>query len=360
MELFHAHEQWANRPADERFDSLESMFDATSKYADVAVESNDVEYSTLRAEAQNGEVVLVGKKNIPSRLTHWSFGQLAQRAEAPASYLRSLPATLAVQNLNHGLKRRGANDDRANILFHKNGDFVCRAITGQKYSRIWNYEVVGRLIGMQSNGWEPARPDFRLTGNDRPALYASDHDMFAMIRMPNVTVQQPVAGAPNVPMYKGLIYGNSEVGDGTIWVMGFYYNGMCGNHIIWGATGVVEFKAKHVGSVAGRVQQWETEIRRFAGQSTAADEAAMKAATTQRIAATKEQLLDTLFGKRLPGLSRKAIEASYDAVVEAQDGDPLSKWGWVAGATRYSQQTKFADERFALDRAAGKVMQMEF
>ena len=67
-----------------------------------------------------------------------------------------------------------------------------------------------------------------------------------------------------------------------------------------------------------------------------------------------------LFGKRSLGLSRKTIEASYDACMPEQDGDPLTVWGWVQGATRHSQTIKYQDERMKLDRAAGKVLAMAF
>src|SRR5712692_2741576 len=112
MELFKANRQWANRPKDERFPSIKALYEATKAYAATAVES-DVAFSSLRAEAQEGEIVLVGKSNVPAKLTNWSFGQLSARAGAPANYLSTLPATLAVQNLNHGLKARTDEDKGA-------------------------------------------------------------------------------------------------------------------------------------------------------------------------------------------------------------------------------------------------------
>src|SRR5882724_3151860 len=144
MEIFKANQQWASRPADERFPSLQALYDATKAYAATALEA-EVPFSTLRAEAQAGEIVLVGKENVPAKLTNWSFQQLAARAAAPASYLATLPATLAVQNLNHGLKAR-EDDSNANLLLHRNGGMLCRALTTEKYERIWNYELAERLL----------------------------------------------------------------------------------------------------------------------------------------------------------------------------------------------------------------------
>ena len=375
MQLYAAHNQWANRPADEQFETVQSLYQAAKAYAASSIERDSVDWSTLRTEAVKSshavtnnlppdDVCLIGKGNVPARLTNWAFGQLSQRANAPASYLRTLPATLAVQNLNHGLKHRQEDPKAptANLLFHSNGAYVCRSITGESYERIWNWEVAERLVPMLQLGWEPARPDFNVSKGDHAALYCSDHDMFAFLRLRNNAIEQPVRSSYGVdkPIYKGLIAGNSEVGGGSLWYMSFLYNGMCGNHIIWGASGVVELRAKHVGQIRERTQAWMTQIRAFADSSMSEDEAQIKKAATMRVAATKEELLDVLFGKRALGLSRKVIEASYDACLPDQDGDPLTVWGWVQGATRHSQTVKYQDERLRIDRAASRVLSMVF
>ena len=188
MELFKAHEQWKNRPEDERFTSLQDMYTACKAYADQAREK-EVSFNDLRVEAVSGDVQLVGKAGIGAKLTNWAFGQLATRVAAPAGYLRELPATLAAQNLNHGLAKlkEEASDKVAKLLFHVNGSLLLRAVTSDEYARIWNYEVIDRLMGLV--GWEPARPDIRVI-DDRLPLYASDHDMFAFLRAVDKTVEE--------------------------------------------------------------------------------------------------------------------------------------------------------------------------
>ena len=183
--------------------------------------------------------------------------------------------------------------------------------------------------------------------------------MFAFIRLPNQTLAQP-AGADLPPMYKGLIYWNSEVGDKKIGCMKFIYNGMCGNHIIWGASDVAEFSARHVGNVRANLYNFEVQIRRYANESTSDLEAKFAAAHQKTIASSKEGVLDFLFGKRTIGLTRKALEASYDAVVPSQDGSPNTVWGMAQGITRHSQTIPYAGERQKLDRAAGNVLRIAF
>jgi hypothetical protein len=354
MELFHANNQWSTRPDDQRFCSLEELFKVTKAYADTAVERPSVPISSLRVEAIDGAVQLVGKKNVPAKLTHWAFGQLAARVDAPASYLRELPATLAAQNLNHGLARRVKDDANAtaNLLFHSNGGILLRAMTSDRYSRVWNWEIAERLLEMQQHGWTPATPDVRQIDNRLP-LYASDHDMFAFIMHPDRVIKEK--GNPT-GLKRGLIAGNSEVGGGSLWLLRFLYREMCGNHIIWGAEDVIEVRARHIGSIRERFAEWQVTINKYLNESTSMEEARILHAQTKRIAGTKEDLLDTLFGKRSLNLSRKMLEAGY-AAVRPEDGDPLTPWGIAQGLTRYSQATPYADERTRIDKAAGRILE---
>lgn len=352
MELFAANKQWSTRPDDERFQSLEDLHAACKGYAASATEKEGYPVEQLRVENVEGDVQLMGRGNIPARLTHWAFGQLAARVSAPASYLRTLPATLAVQNLNHGLARRVAQttaDGVVNLLFHTNGSLLLRALTSERYERVWNWEITERLLDLQSQGWEPARPDIRVK-DDRLPLYASDHDMFAFIRSQDRVVKEGSGF-----LQRGLIVENSEVGASKLRLTRFLYREMCGNHIIWGAEGVTEIALRHVGNIRERFSTWQAEIIKYLDSSVSDDEAQIETARTKIIAGTKVEVLDALFGRRL-GLTRKALEGGYDAVNPDQDGDPRSVWGIVQGLTRYSQTVPYADDRTLLDRAAGKIV----
>lgn len=362
MELFKAHRQWATRPADERFPDLETLSAATAAYARSAGEVS-APWSELRTEAIDGDVQLIGKANQPAKLTHWSFGQLAARVGAPADYLRDLPATLACQNLNHGLAHRREKDGSAlvrgsgpaQILFHTNGSLLARAITSDKYARIWNYEVAERLLELVPQGWEPATPDIR-PGDAATALYASDHDLFAFLRNRNLTIEEKGGGA----VYRGTIIENSEVGASALKATRFLYREMCGNHIIWGASHVIDLSVRHVGSAGRAMQRWAYELRKLSNESASDEEAKIASAQTTIIADTKEGVLDKLFGLRQLNVSRKTLEAGYAAVDPDQDGDPRSVWGIVQGLTRHSQTIPYADKRTDVDRAAGKLLAINF
>jgi hypothetical protein len=383
MELFKATRQWSTRPADQRFESLQELYDVTRNYASQACEAT-TKWDAMRVEAVDGDVQLVGRTGIPAKFTHWAFGQICSRVEAPASYLRDLPATLAAQNLNHGLAKKGDQTD-AKLMFHKNGSLVLRACTSDVYSRIWNWEIAERLLRLQQVGWEPARPDKRFDGGDPtrcqvcdgtaqpdsintcqfcrgtgrafPSLYASDHDMFAFVRNRSVVVREP--GNPD-GLQRGVIVENSEVGAGALKMTRFLYREMCGNHIIWGASKVLEISVRHVGNIHRSWGNFAYELKRYSEQSASDEEAKIASAKQRVIASTKEGVLDALFSQKKLDVSRKVLEGAYAAVRPDQDGDPNTVWGFVQGLTRYSQTTPYADQRNKLDRAAGKIMEISF
>ena len=356
MELFKANRQWSTRPEDERFATLEALYEETRKYAEIAKEKR-TPFSEMRVENVDGDVQLVGRANIPAKFTHWAFGQLCARVAAPASYLRELPATLACQNLNHGLAQRvkdASANAIANLMFHENGGLLLRAITTDDYSRIWNYEVAERLLGLQPQGWEPAKPDADSDPDGSPALYASDHDMFVFLRNPNLTVDEK--GSDDA-IYKGVIVENSEVGASALKLTKFLYRRMCGNHIIWGASKVLQLSVRHVGNARNKWSGYFSLIRRYADESVSDLEAKIAQSKQRLIAGTKEEVLDALFGKRGHGLSRKTLEGGYDAVNEAEDGSANTVWGFVQGLTRFSQTVPYADKRMEIDRGAGKLLE---
>ena len=105
--LHQASAQWASRPADERYTSLHDMLD---HFRFERAHSRAVVASTqriqLEPESDNRGLILVGgnDKTTGDRVnfapTHYAFGQLAQLAEAPAGYLRTLPSPLAADCIN--------------------------------------------------------------------------------------------------------------------------------------------------------------------------------------------------------------------------------------------------------------------
>lgn len=372
MELFKAHQQWKNRPIDERFKSVMALHEACSAYRDVAHEAS-VPFNQLRVEANLDDINLVGKTGTTATLTNWAFNQVSQRAGAPAGYLRQLPATLAAQNINHGLKVRGEeNNDTASLLFHKNGSLVLRAATSEKYSRIWNNDITEKLLALQENNPNWINPLAykvlsqgnngswpTMSGDMEPAgLYASDHDMFAFL----VDESKTLDGGPQ-GLNRGFFTWNSEVGAASFGIMTFLYDKVCGNNIVWGASQVTEFRIRHIGNADVKAfNQFQGELRKYAESSTSDLEAKIEKARTFQLGATKDEALESLLGiahkVKANDLSKSKLSDALELAEQRENryGNPLSLWAAVGGLTEASQWSGHADERMKIDRAAGKLL----
>ena len=372
--------EWAERPADQRYTTLEALLDATRRHRAEAVEAR-VHARDLRAEAQGDEVVVVGKASRPALLTHYAFGQVASRAGAPASYLRKLPPALAAECLNAGLKARASEreDDspEALLLRREAGGMRLHAALTESYRRVWNCEVAETLVQLRERQpqWDfpiAHRSAARVTGTGAgeatwgedtgraiPVAYASDHDLFVFL-----TDQERTIEVDGAQLFRGFFVENSEVGAASFRVTLFLYDAVCANVIVWGVRNVKEVTLRHVGrirdEVLGEGSRVLPTLAAYAASSAHEQEAQITRAQRMLVADTRDEVISTLLGKRL-GLTESALDAAYAVAEETpRYGDPRSVWGMVNGLTEYSQRTAHADERIALDRAAGRVMQIAF
>lgn len=386
MELFKASNQWSTRPDDERFWTVAEALDQTKSYAESAVEKVGY-HQDLRVEAVGTEIHMLGKSGIPARLSHHAFGQIAGMAGAPAGYLRDLPATLAAQNVNHGLKARGDNS-KAQMLFHRNGEILLRAITSDNYSRIWNFEVFERLQEMTAQGWKvpPARPSPMGSSRSRPAteadilrksnsvgglkvkvgdmiapagVYASDHDMFCFLINEDRRIDDGSADG----LSRGLFLWNSEVGAKSLGIQEFRFKSVCGNHIVWGASGVKEVRIRHVGKGAREAfRTVHQAVRAYNGASASGEEDAIRRAQRMVLGTNRAETLDAVYklvsSKRIP-LGQKLLGEALDLAEKRVDdyGSPRTVWAVGNALTELSQKSAYAEDRVAIDTAAGKLMQ---
>ncbi|MEO6029948.1 MAG: hypothetical protein ABIR79_24035, partial [Candidatus Binatia bacterium] len=101
-----AHQEWASRPPDERYASVQDLYDA-ARARRHRTEERTLETVALRTEAVASDaLVLRDASGRQSALTHWSFEQLAGIAAAPPKYLRTLPAAIASDAINYGLRHQ--------------------------------------------------------------------------------------------------------------------------------------------------------------------------------------------------------------------------------------------------------------
>jgi len=392
--LMQASSQWAERPDDERFWTLDEMYRATAE----SRRASTVATVDLRGDAfafyphHDGiratwrDIAEDGGGARTARMTHYAFGQMCRTFDAPASYLRTLDNDTAVRCLSRGhhqwMSRASVSGTPTTrqLLIHQNGSKTIRAATSERYVRVWNEEIVRRLVDLQDDGWRvpPARPA-SMDGRTRIAtpddvidwgcesaltvkegdvigpagLYASDHDMFAFLIHPDVVIDNGTPGG----MRRGTMVRQSEVGDCAIWKLDFLFDVVCGNHIVWGAQNIRETRVRHAGSSVG--ERWVAMVRaidEYAQGSPGEQEAKIREARETLLGNDGDEVVDFLFGKRL--LSKRDAKRAFKVAEEHESihGDPRSAWGIVSGLTRMSQDTAFADKRASTDLAAGKIL----
>lgn len=377
--LTQASHEWATRPDDERFESLEALYLYTLFSAQRA-KAKTVPTTTLRVKDYDGDLKLVGGEDEYS-FNHWSFGQTCRKVGAPSDWLRKVPADLAAKNLNYALET--ADKDDRTQLWYDDKNSGLRAATGDGYTRILNHEVVKAVVDLGEE-WctppaRPARPGQpgshpatlkEIRGSNHPDLgvkvgdiiansgiYGSDRNMFIFRTLPKMRLDD--GGSDGNGLCRGFFVRNSEVGDASFELVTFWFKYVCGNHIVWGAQDVKEMRLKHVGRAPGRAfDALRVDLDTMAQVDMKAEETGLQSAKRYQLGSSEDTVIDFVFSQKKL-LTRKNAAAAYGLAEQFESIDnatPTSAWGFAQGVTRLSQQSRYADERTALDRAAGKIL----
>lgn len=358
--LTQASRQWATRPADERFTSLHELQDHFHRVRDtskaVVVSSHQIEAQPDPADTGHKGLVVVGPNGGAFSPTHWAFGQLAQLSEAPAGYLRTLPAPIAADCINYGLKFK-RNIEDVGILLQKNGDSILRAATGPRYGRIWNSDVVDALVGRFGDGisghWRvPGEFGKRVTvDKSNTTLFASDRDMFIFLADEDRRIEIPNRrdGKPG-SLARGFFLWNSEVGSKTFGIGMFLFDYVCCNRIVWGASDYQEITIRHTVSAPDKwLEEVKPILESYAEASDKPVQQAIEDARKHLLEDKLDSFLAERFGKRTGELIKLAHEADEQRPIE-------SLWDVVVGATAYARTIEHQDSRIEVERVAGAIL----
>lgn len=360
--LSQASHQWAKRPADERFLSLhdmESHFNTIREQSRARVVSS--RSITAVPDDDNKGLTIQGQQGIGFAPTHWSFGQLAGLAEAPAGYLRTLydrgGAPIVADCVNFGLRFK-RNIEDVGLLLQQNGTNSLRAATGPKYGRIWNDDIVHSLVNKFGDG---ISGDWKVPGEfgrDVPVtkqnttLYASDRDMFVFLADEKNKIEVPnrrdgKAGT----MSRGFWVQNSEVGDSVFLFGTFLFDYVCMNRIVWGAADYQEIRIRHTASAPDRwLEELQPALISYANSTASSVTDAIEKARDARLTPDKvEDFLSQRFGKRMaqPLMMIHATE----------ENRPIENlWDVTTAATAYARSIGNSNDRVEFERKAGAVM----
>lgn len=357
--LMQANRQWASRPADERFTSLIEM-DSFCQHQYRNSSARVVSTRDIEAIAPDKNTLqVVGRAGNPIDVSHWGFGQLAQRAAAPANYLRTLPAQLAADNINYGLRFSRESED-IGLLFTRTdgvGGAMLRAATGPQYGRVWNATITESLVNRFGDG---VTGNFRVPGEFGKAvdvtqanttLFAGDRDMFVFLADEERRIEVPNRrDGQSGSLARGFFVWNSEVGSATFGCAMFLFDYACSNRIVWGAQDYREVRVRHTKSAPHRlVEEVEPAITAFARASDAPIRHAIAAAQAKKV----DDIDAFLRSRKFNNSQVEGIKAAH----AADEGRPMeSLWDVTTGITAYARNVSWQDDRVALERIGGEVM----
>ena len=363
--------EWFSCPDDERFLSLNDLYDTVRSHADRAhartIESAAIRVEATRDNAKRLELLVPGQRQ-PIAPTHWSYGQLCSLVGAPSSYMRQLPAPLAAINLQHGLLNHRA--ELVKTLEMDDGRLELRAVTGPEYGRIWDHELVSAVMKIAGNGtgdtmWKvPGVLDWATMSHnpfvditkDTTTLYASDRDVFLFLvddthpieagRLPN--------GEPDL-YFRGFYAWNSEVGSKTLGIASFYLRAVCANRNLWGTENFEEITIRHSKFAAQRfAHEAAPALTRFANSSPAPFIAGIKAAR-ERIVARKDDDRESFLRRR--GFSKGETGKVIEMVLSEEGRPPESIFDFVQGITALARTKTNQDTRLELEGKAKKLLE---
>jgi hypothetical protein len=356
--------EWASRPDDQRFLDLPSMdahFRAIQDRSHAkAVSSHRLQFRPSEADPRNG-LEAVGPDGEAATMTHWSFGQVSQLAGAPAGYMRKLPAPIAADCLNYGMRYERNAEDVGVLLTQNVSDSELpslRAATGPNYGRIWNGDITSELMRRFGDG---RTGDFRIPGEfgkevaigkHNTTLYGSDRDMFVFLADEKNRLEVPNRrDGKSGSLARGFFVWNSEVGSKSVGVAFFLFDFVCMNRIVWGVSEYTERRIRHTISAPDR---WADDITpvmlEYAASSAQPIERAIQAAQAKKLDKVDEFLANR-FSARQANI--------FQDVHMREEGRPIETiWDATVAVTAVAREMPHNDSRVDLERAGGSLLDL--
>jgi len=362
-------EQWMKRPADERFLSLDEMAAKKQTIRDNSA-ANVVSNRALKFRPHPGNpdkgITIEGSNGALYDPTHYSFGQIASLAKAPAGYLRTLHPALVADALNYGMQFN-RDVEEVGVLRTKTiveGNPVehveLRAATGPNYGRVWDVDIINMLRGRFGDG---RTGDFRVPGEfgqqveitrDNTTLYASDRDMFVFLADETNRVEMKNRrDGKGGSLARGFFVWNSEVGSQSLGAAFFLFDFACSNRIVWGAEGFKEVRLRHTSGAPDRWMEGVVPVlQEYANSAAAPIEETLAIAQQKRV---DDDLADFFKKRNFTASERRVAEEAH----LREEGRPIETlWDAVTGVTAAAKTIRNQDDRVALERKGGNLLDL--
>lgn len=346
--------QWANRPDDQRFDSLAALKASVTNRA-IASREIGSDIKSLRAipnpDGVHFEHELVHGPLVP---TNYGFTQFCQRMSAPAKFLRetlSSDTELLAEVINHSIDEAPKEKD-VKLLYTEGDDYSeYRSATSLSYGRIWDMDVVEKAeqIVEFSGGkfYSPLE-----WGKQNRSLYASDSDVFMFFIDGGSLVD---GGGERDQLNRGFYMWNSEVGKKVMGIKTFLFQVVCGNFQIWGQEDVKELRIRHNGRAPARFAEEAFPILRdLMNASPKGDEDTIHQLKAFELPADDAQRIKWVMNH---GFNKKEASSGI-LLAEHELGECKNLWQLMDGLTMYARQIPHVDTKQDLEIRSGNLTRL--
>ena len=363
--------QWYSRPDDQKFLSIDEMLsfkrrDREQMHSQI-VNTHNIKISGEIDEAnfRRGNILIEytdeNKNEYTTKPTNWSFNQISQLAGAPAGYLKDLPAPIAADALQWGLKY-----NRGKELIKSYGSHnELRAATGPDYGRIFDYEIIEAIKkSVDLDRWKIAGAmdgrgnydPFVPVTKETTTLFASDRDIFIFLvdDLHPIEIGKLPDGNPDL-IFRGFYVWNSETGSKTAGIASMYLRGVCMNRNLWGVEGFNEIKIRHTKFAPERfAEEAAPALASFANGSTTTLLDGVDQAINTTAAKNDDEALEFL--NQRAGLSKGMAKAAAARHLEEEQKPARSIWDMAQAITAIARDNPHQDSRLALEKKAGALL----
>jgi hypothetical protein len=340
---------WSARQGDTTFDSLEDLYLFTRDRASKS-QSEIVPPTKIKVVEDDGRLGLGTPRTQymfgTPKLNAWSLQQLCARAEVPVRYAKKIDPIFAATNLNYGL--RCLSNQRKEINLYYTPTEV-RAATSGTYGRVWDHEVIDLIqdtINASGTNWVPAQVE-----NAPPTVYAGDRDFWVfLIDQDNpVNMYNPTRGHYE-NLYRGVIFGNSEVGSRRLFGWEFLFRSLCSNNMIYMSNmSQKRFHITHTVNAPNRfIEEGPQIFSEFLNAPSEISTGSLRRAMNDKVADDEKEAITWLRSNVSTGNGVSISTKQAKRVIEratAEEGDYRTRWCLIQGGTSLAKEIPNADVR---------------
>ncbi|MCC6127473.1 MAG: DUF932 domain-containing protein [Pirellulales bacterium] len=327
------------RTPDETYPSLEALVDHCRWQREESLD-NWISPSGLWARPMGSDgLLLANGEDKVFTMNDWSFGQLCRLSGVTKETVNRLSPDTASRVFAETMPRGNKP-----LQIFATGE-QARSIHGASYTRLHNAELLDLVLEC-ADGFTAPPAGF----NGGTGLYCGEQDMFCFLIDP--TGWTEIGGENFAP---GFFLWNSEVGRRSLGIETFWFQQICGNHIVWDAVEVLEFTRKHTANVRDALGDIRRIIEALVLKRDARRDVFARVIQNAMKMEVGQDAEDVKAVLSKAGINRNLARKAIDMTVRV---GRFTVFDLVDALTRLSRELANAGDRTEVDQQTGKLLSM--